>query len=454
MEKKISLSQEVSEIFAPLWTESDWRYAIMMGGRGTGRSHAGSQYDLSHLVAPEYFRGALMRAVHNDIRPSLYRDLCDRIDEQGVRDAIHIKDNDMSFKYGVNTINSHGFKSSSGSHTAKLKSLANYTNVRIEEAKEVGEHEFRVLDDSLRTTKANIRVILQTNPPAKNHWMIQRFFDLEPHPDWPGFYIPHLKKDTEDRVIFIGGNYLDNIENLDRDTIRKYAAYERHDPAYFCQEILGLIPDEVRGKIFRGWSQVEQIPREARFVGFGEDYGWFPDPACIVAIWYCDGTYYIDEVVYGVELDNEYLAAEAKAYCIRHGIEKPIMIADAAEPKSIAAQQKVGIKVLPSLKGADAVDYRIKVTSTKKIAVTKRSPNVWMSYENYAWDQDKDGNPKGVPVHTYSHAMDAVGMFFSWQEGGGKKGGAKVNTPSFKSYGHAQTGKSPSKATVYIPGRK
>lgn len=459
----MQLNQQVNEIFAPLWLEDDWRYAILMGGRGTGRSTGGSQFDLSQLTSPNYHRSAIMRENRSDIKSSVFQDLMDHIDEQGIRNALHITEgNDMTIQYGKNSIKAHGFRSSSGStNNSKLKSLANYNCIRIEEAKEVGEAEFMQLDDSIRTVKGKISIIFQTNPPQKNHWLVQRFFDLEEHPDWPGFYIPHPKTDTDDKFIYIGGTYLDNIANLDETTIKRYAGYERTNQAYFCQEILGLIPDEVRGKIYRNWRTIEGIPRGARFVGFGLDFGWFPDPAAIVAIWYADGEYIIDEVAYGHEIENEMLATEMRTYVSKHQISEPIVIADAAEPKSIAAINKRGIKVLESLKGSDAESYRIKCVSTKRISVTKRSTHVWEEYENYAWAEDKDGNPKGKPVHTYSHSMDAIGMFFAWQEGGEVPGTrVSISTPTFKSYGHAGAMKVTKLPTpghgvkINIPGRK
>jgi phage terminase large subunit len=427
-----------------------------MGGRGTGRSTAGSQFDLSKLMAPDYFRGAIMRAVHSDIKNSIFQDLKDHIVNQELDDLIHIRGgNDMAFEYGKNSIQSHGFKASSGQQTGKLKSLANYTNVRIEEARDVGEKDFMTLDDSLRTKKGRIGIVFQLNPPPKNHWIAQRFFDLEEHPDWPGFFIPHPKTDTDDKFIYIGGTYLDNLENLDEATIRRYAGYERTKPEYFAQEILGLIPETVRGKIYRNWIQVDRIPREARFIGFGTDFGWYPDPLATVAVWYCDGMYYLDEVVYGTELENEYVAGEIRKYIDFHNITNAINVADAAEPKSIAAFNKAKVKTVDSLKGADAEGYRIKVTSTKKIAVTKASVNIWESYNNYAWAEDKDGNPKGTPVHTYSHAMDAIGQFFAWQEGGEKKSGrAVVSTPTFKSYGKSGGNSTGNGVKVNIPGRR
>src|SRR3990167_6909709 len=104
--EEIEVQQEVNELFAPLWEETDWRYAFLMGGRGAGRSTAGSQWDLSHLLEPHFFRCAIMRAVHSDIRHSTWAELSDRIDEQGIRQAegMRIVDSDMRAEYGQNSI--------------------------------------------------------------------------------------------------------------------------------------------------------------------------------------------------------------------------------------------------------------------------------------------------------------------------------------------------------------
>ena len=73
---------EVLPDFIPLWERNDWRYAILMGGRGAGRSTAASQYGVSRLPAREYMRGAIMRAVLSDIRHSIWKETNDRILEQ------------------------------------------------------------------------------------------------------------------------------------------------------------------------------------------------------------------------------------------------------------------------------------------------------------------------------------------------------------------------------------
>lgn len=391
----------VHESHGALWENKDWRYAILMGGRGNGRSGTASRYAVSQLLSKEYTRGAIMRATREDIRASCFAELVDRIREQDISSEFRITENDMFIERGRNSLRGHGFRASSGSLTARLKSLAGYNFIWAEEAEEIGEEEFRVLDDTLRTVEGKIRIVLTLNTPAKNHWILKKWFDLEPHSEAQGFFIPHLKKDVKD-AIYIGGNYNANLPNLDEHTVYRYQSYRNINPNYYWQVIEGLSPEEVRGKIFTGWQLLDAIPPEARLVKFGEDFGWYPDPACVVAVWYWNGSYIIDEVAYGTELSNEFLAGEIKKY------GEAMTIADSAEPKSIAEQRKYGIQVSPCEKGKDSVNFRIKATSGKKIYVTRKSTKVWESYENYHWAEDKDGNPKNEPEHTYSHAMDAI----------------------------------------------
>ena len=117
-----------------------------------------------------------------------------------------------------------------------LKSLAGYNFIWIEEGEEIGEDEFRKLDDTLRTVKGRIRIVFTLNTPSVNHWILKKWFDLEPSKEAPGFYIPHLKADAKD-VIYIGGTWEENAINLDANTIQRYEAYKQANPAYYWQVI-------------------------------------------------------------------------------------------------------------------------------------------------------------------------------------------------------------------------
>lgn len=388
-----------------LWEKKDWRYAILMGGRGNGRSGTASRFVISQLLGKEYTRGAIMRATREDIRASCWSEIIDRLNEEKILDSFRVADNDMFIERGRNSLRAHGFRASSGSLTARLKSLAGYNLVWAEEAEEIGESEFRTLDDTLRTVEGKIRIIFTLNTPAKSHWILRKWFDLIPHETQKGFYIPRLKDEAKSEVLYIGGSWRENEPNLDKQTVERYKSYEKTNPAYFWQVIEGYSPEEMRGKIYSGWQQIDFIPQDARLVKFGVDWGWYPDSLSVIALYYYNGSYIVDEVVHGTNIDDEFLAGEIKKV---NGWKNVYAVCGADEPKSIETLQKYGIRAEKTDNRKGSVQYRIKVTSTKKILVTKRSPNVWTAYENYHWAEDKDGNPKGEPDHYLSDAMDAV----------------------------------------------
>lgn len=396
--KKVNF--EIHESHLPLWERKDWRYAFLMGGRGNGRSGTASRYTISQLLSKEYTRGAIMRATREDIRTSCWGELLNRVNEQGIDKAFRITENDMFMEYGQNSIRAHGFRASSGSLTARLKSLAEYDFVWIEEAEEIGEEEFRTLDDSLRTTKGRIRIVFTLNPPHKNHWIIRNFFNLIPS-GVPDFYTPILKPERTD-TIFIGGNYKENLPNIDEHTIERYENYKKLNPKYYYQMIEGLVPEEMRGRIFSGWRQIETIPYGARLVRYGLDFGWFPDPTVLVAIYEYEGEYILDELLYGNYIQNETIAAT-----IRNTNKDVLCVAD-NEEKSINEIRNYGVNIIATEKGKDSVSFGIKTMTALKFSVTSRSKHIWEAFENYAWKENKDGEPTGEPDHMYSHCMDAT----------------------------------------------
>jgi phage terminase large subunit len=392
---------QVHESHIPLWERQDWRYAFLMGGRGNGRSGTASRYVVSRLLGAEYTRGALMRAVHSDIRTSSWAEVSDRLAEQNITDAFRVTENDMNIERGQNSLRAHGFKASSGSYTARLKSLANYNLVWIEEAEEIGEREFMTLDDSLRTTKGPIRIICTLNTPPKSHWIIKRFFDLEPS-DAPGFFQPRLKADATD-AIYIPGTFRDNLPNLDEHTVHRYEDYRQSKPAYYWQMIEGLCPEVVLGRIYTGWKMIESVPHEARLLGYGLDFGFDPDPAAILAIYWYNGGYILDEKLYQTELLNAHLAATL------NGLPKAPVVADSAEPKSIAELQQHKLNVIPCDKGADSVDFGIKQVQGLRINYTRSSVNLHKEYESYAWKINKDGQAVGIEdPKCANHLMSAA----------------------------------------------
>ncbi len=395
------MEQTVNKVYSRLFTESP-RYFILMGGRGAGRSTVASQFANSKLVAPEYFRCAIMRYILGDIRNSIYREIKDRADENGVLDKLHINDSSMVIDYGKNSINAVGFKKSTGDQKAKLKSLANYNCVIIEEADEIPEADFIQLDDSLRTIKADITIILLLNPPPKSHWIIKRWFDLEPS-GVKDFYVPKLKSDATDTA-FIYTNFRKNQKNLAPQTVRQYEGYKSSKPAHYYNMIEGFVPETVQGKIYNNWREIPEVPFEARLERRGIDFGWNPDPCTGIDVYYYNGGFILDEVWYQTEMRNQDIGNT-----ILVQTKKVLNVADSAEPKSIAELQEMGVNIIPCEKGADSVAYGIGVLQGEKISFTSRSKHLKHEYENYALKVDRDGEViAGVPKEGNDHCLDAA----------------------------------------------
>lgn len=400
------MKQVVNNVYKELFT-SNKRYIILLGGRGAGRSTVASQYIMSKTLAPEYFRCAIMRYVLGDIRNSIYRELSDRIDDAEIRDMVDINETMMTIKYGQNLITAQGFKKSSSEQKAKLKSLANYNCVVIEEADEIAEEDFIQLDDSLRTIKEDIKIILLLNPPPKDHWIIKRWFDLLPT-EAEGFYQPVLKEDWQNSTTFINTTYLDNIQNIDKATQERYEKYKEINSSHYYNMIKGYIPETLIGKIYSNWQKIDKVPFEARLIGYGLDFGWSPDPTAIVACYFYNGGYIFEEKLYQTEISTEQLATFIKT------LPYAPIVADSASPAIIDELRMRNVRVIPVEKKGDSKNtfnaYGINVVKSLKISYTKDSINLEKEYENYSWKMNKStGESMGVPDQKCAdHQLDCV----------------------------------------------
>jgi len=412
------MKQRVNKVYEPLF-RSQKRYTILMGGRGAGRSTVASQFANSNLISDEYFRCAIMRYILGDVRNSIYQEIKDRAEENEISEALSINDSMMTIKYGQNTINAVGFKKSSGDQRSKLKSLANYNCVIIEEADEIPEEDFMQLDDSLRTLKGDIRIILLLNPPPKTHWIIERWFELEKS-GIKDFYIPKLKAGLEKDTEFIYTNFNDNIINLDPQSVTNYNRYKETKPAHYYNMIVGYVPETVKGKIYSNWEKIPSVPHEARLERYGLDFGYSNDPTAIVAVYRYNGGIILDEIIYQTGMRNSQIMATLQ------NVESALVIADSSEPKSIDEIKLGGLMVLPSEKGSDSIKKGIDVVQDEKIWVTERSSKIWLEYLNYAWMDTKEGDIINTPKPGYDHAMDAIRYAITSL---GKKKAWKPNDP-------------------------
>lgn len=165
---------------------------------------------------------------------------------------------------------------------------------------------------------------------------------------------------------------------------------------------LGML-GEVEGKIYKGWEIMDEIPKYAKLVRRGLDFGYSNDPTAIIDIYKYNDAYIFDEVTYRKGLSNKQIA---DILLIDETDE--LVIADSAEPKSIDEIRSYGVNVVGAKKGKDSVTHGIQLVQEQKIFITKRSVNLIKEYRNYLWMVDKNGRILNKPEPLWDHCMDAL----------------------------------------------
>ena len=150
----------------------------------------------------------------------------------------------------------------------------------------------------------------------------------------------------------------------------------------------GLI-GEAEGRIYTGWQVIDEIPFEARLEGYGLDFGYDPDPVAVVAVYYYNGGYIFDEILYERRIENPQLAQTLL------NLPKGLVIADSAEPKSIAEIRRLGVNIIGAEKGKESVRYGVKTLQAQRISVTARSLNLLNEYRNFFQAIDRKTN---IPI--------------------------------------------------------
>ena len=222
------------------------------------------------------------------------------------------------------------------------------------------------------------------------------FLDWNPTNDF--WYYEHVAK--RDDVDFVILTYKDN-EALDEAIVRSIEQRKGNKSWWtvYGEGQLG----EVEGKIYKGWEIIDTIPQYARLERRGIDFGYSNDPTAIIDIYYYNGGYIVDEIMYQKGVSNKQIADT-----LLNLEQQCLVIADSAEPKSIDEIRMYGINILPAVKGQGSVVNGIQFIQDQKMFITKRSINTIKEYRNYMRKTDKDGRILNIPDDMWNHSLDAI----------------------------------------------
>ena len=218
-------------------------------------------------------------------------------------------------------------------------------------------------------------------------------------------YHGKMVKETVSQLLMIT-NYKLN-EFLD---IKDYARYEKkkkEDPEDYKTSGLGM-PGVSKGLIFRNWriEDTSKYKNTFELIRRGLDFGYSSDPSAFLQFnvdLKAKRIVVFDEFG-AIELTNEMLANELKKRIEPYALIK----ADAAEPKSIAELNNLGINAIPAQKGPDSILHGIKWLKGFEIIVDPKCKGLIKEIGAYRWKVDKFDNPLNIPEDKNNHYIDAL----------------------------------------------
>ena len=163
----------------------------------------------------------------------------------------------------------------------------------------------------------------------------------------------------------------------------------------------------ISGLIFQHFNVVDALPprEEWKMSIYCLDFGFTNDPTTLQHLVLAHGEIWTDEIFYNTGMTNPMIAERAKAAGLSRA---DVIVADSAEPKSIAELRHLGLNVEACVKGADSIINGIDILKRYTWNVTRRSTGTRKELLNYKWKVTKDGITTNVPVDCFNHAIDAI----------------------------------------------
>jgi phage terminase large subunit len=229
--------------------------------------------------------------------------------------------------------------------------------------------------------RTNEKVIIDFNPSEEFHWIYDHVL---PRKDVEFFQTTY--KDNP----FLGAEIKAEIERLkeiDENYWRVYGLGER---------------GQSRSLVYT-FNTIKEIPKEAKLVSYGLDFGYSSDPTSLVRTYILGDDMYVDELLYRTGMTNQDIANEMKVLGLDRSHE---VFADSAEPKSIEEIYRMGWNVKPTIKGS--INIGIDIIRRYKLHATESSFNLIKELRNYKYIEDKNGHMTNKPVDNFNHALDAL----------------------------------------------
>ncbi len=276
----------------------------------------------------------------------------------------------------------------------KLKSITaehgNITDVWIEEATEITQNDFEIIDDRLRGDLPEglfFQIRMTFNPVSATHWIKRVFWD-RPDPN----------------VVCHKSTYLDN-RFIDEAYYARMERRKEIDPEGY--QIYGLGEwGETSGLIFSNFV-IEELPDDVwryDYRRYGHDFGFNHADACLDVRFKDDEVYIVNEIYEREKTTDDIIG-------MLDGGDwdyDELMYCDSAEPDRITQLQRRGYNAVGVKKHAGSVNAGIDWLKARKIHIDPRCTGTISEIQSWRWKKDKDGNVTDTPVPYGDDAMAAL----------------------------------------------
>lgn len=385
------------------------RYIVMKGSAGSGKSVDTANNYILRLMKDKGRNLVCIRKADITNRDSTYAELTGAIykmfgDKADKYWGIKQSPLQLTCKANGNQIIFRGVNDEK--QREKLKSITfqkgKLTDVWIEEATEITQADFEIIDDRLRGELPEgqfYQIRMTFNPVNKNHWIKKVFFDI-----------------PDDNVMTHHSTYLDNrfIDDAYKARMERRKVV---DPEGY--QIYGLGEwGEIGGLILHNW-EVKDISlnlNDYDDIAIGQDFG-FNHANAILILGIKDDNIYILNEVYVFEKET----AEIIPLAIEAGIPmNKEMWCDSAEPDRIKTWKNAGFRAKGVDKGGSQGSVKAQIdwlkgivkkdkTIKRMIYVHPQCVNTIKELQQWKWKKDeRTGEYLDEPVAFQDDAMAAL----------------------------------------------
>ena len=392
----INLSQIIApHFYGPAWhiNNHDYTHYWFDGGRGSTKSSFISLEIIILLVQNPDVNALILRKIGQTLRDSVFAQILWAIDTLSLSEYFKHTTSPMEITY-LPTGQKIFFRGADNPQKIKsLKPQKGYIGITwYEELDQFnGMEEIRNINQSTMRGGNLFWIFYSYNPPkSRDSWV--NVEKVENPPNRLTHHSTYLDVPRE----WLGDAFIFEAETL---KARKPEAYE-HEYMGVATGTGGAVFDNLQERKITA-EEIENFDR----LYYGVDFGFAIDPFVWLKMHYNKShqTLYLLDEIYQPKLSNRRSADMMR----ERGTGR--ILADCAEPKSIAEITSLGIRIDPAKKGPDSVEYGIKwLQSLDAIVIDKsRTPNAYKEFSLYEYEQNKDGEFISAFPDKNNHAIDA-----------------------------------------------